>query len=161
MSTYTAQRDAIVAVLNGITGIGLVYSRPQVGSVNDLWITDIDGIPVVRAWQIGLAEPVEAHVTAQAFRGIYRPWLILGWAGPISNDDTPITDGYTTLCTLGEQILDAIAADRTLAGTCLDLSAPGAGIVVTQTEPDTFSVPGGPLCWSTQIAFTAWTESTP
>src|SRR3990172_3119589 len=85
MSEYSDQLAVLLPTVSGVTDVGRVYNRPRFGVANDLWITEIAGIPVIRAWEIGVDETVTGRLE-QGHRTRFRPWRIQGYVGPIDAD---------------------------------------------------------------------------
>jgi hypothetical protein len=174
MSEFTDQLARIHTLVEGVTNIGKVYDRPRHGTADRLWTAEIAGIPLIRAWEIGLAGDTVTDRVAQGNRTRFRPWRIQGYVGPIDiQDDDPdnmwfdpaeaqnITPGYKAALDLAEGIAEAIEGDRTLGGTCLDIASPEDDQIGTRiSDPDVFSIPQGPLCWTISIEFWTWTHIT-
>jgi len=168
MSEYADQLAVLLTTVSGVTDVGRVYNRPRFGVANDLWITEIAGIPVIRAWEIGVDETVTGRLE-QGHRTRFRPWRIQGYVGPIDVDDAAatattyppagatITPGYIAAVDLATSIADAIEANRTLSGTCLDIAGPDSLIGTRIEAPVVLSLPAGPLCWGIGIEFHTWT----
>lgn len=152
---YIAQRDAIAAIVASISEVGRVHRRPRYGDAAEHWIVNYDGIPRIRAWEIGLGGPVVATDSTDAFETRRWPWIIRGYVGLEDHlGDNPELDAdgsYDTMLYLAAAIADAINADKTLGGVTLDIEAPP-----TITEPVTLTVGGGALCWGISVTFTTW-----
>lgn len=153
---YLAQRDAIAAVVSAIPEVGRVHKRPRYGDAADHWIVTYDGIPRIRAWEIGLNAPGITATESTANHETRRvPWIIRGYIGLEDNlgDNQEIDGGGSIdqIITYGGRIADAIKADRTIGGTVLDLEQPP-----TVTDPVVVTVGGGSLCWGVSVTFVTW-----
>ena len=170
MSEYSDQLAVIHTTVSAVTDIGRVYDRPRYGDAEQMWIVEIGGIPLIRAWQIGVNGETVTDRLTQGHRSRFRPWRIQGYVGPIDVDDADpsvpehdpsmnqITPGYKAALSLTEAVADAIEANRTLSGTCLDLADPGSDQIGTRiTEPGVIMIPG-PLCWGVGVEFWTWTH---
>lgn len=156
MSEYTDQLAAIEAHLLTITDVGLVHTFPRLGSANEHWVTKIGGFDTVRAWEIGVIDPgTEVQRLQQSWLHRYRTWRIRGYVSIAPEEE----GHYGTLLDLAELIQEAIDADQRLtgpanefpAGTCLDHDP------VQTSAPEPIQIGGGPICWTADLTFRAWT----
>ena len=167
MSEYSDQRDAIVAIVEGVSGAGRVHDRPRWGDARSLWVTTIDDIEQIRAWELGLRDPgqTEERLT-QAHVHTYRHWQLRAWfsliepqnllgegaEGLSEYDKDWVGDNYVRIIELGNLIKSALNADRDLTNTCLDMTLPPQ-----MSQPEALTIGGGHLCWSLTIDFDAYT----
>ena len=168
MSEHTDQLAAIVTLVESVTDVGRVHDRPRLGDALTSWVVDIGGTPQVRAWEIGIQDGgirVE-RLTGGGHHHYYRPWLVRGWlsiiepegadgdldSADITHDQLFALDNYTKINDLAFLIATAINGNRKLDGSCLDLTTPAE-----MTEPKVLTIGGGPMCWSVDITFTAYT----
>ena len=174
MSEYTDQRDAIVAAVEGVTGIGRVHDRLRYGDAYEHWVVGpgtgrMEGdfeVPQVNAWEVSLDdEGTKTDRISQGFRHRWRSWLVRGWVG--LNDSDTEADGvgppasYHTAADLALLVADAIDADPTLAGTALWLHSPGDGQDAPDiSDPRPLQIGGGVLAWAVEVRFTAYTVVT-
>lgn len=166
---YDAQRTAIVAAVSSVTDVGRVHDRPRHGDFRDRWVTTINGIPQIRAWEVkpGLTEVIRRE---QGRRHRYRTWEITGMVGledlaaesdPDAADpaDTYDDASFHVIERLAGEIADAIDTARTAhtaAGVFTDHETP------TQiSEPQVVTIGGGALCWGITLTITGWTVVTP
>ncbi len=178
MSEYSDQRDAIMETIGGITDIGRLHDRPRNGDARHLWVTEIDGIEQVRAWELGLRDPgpTRERLTGGGHVHTYRHWQIRGWfslvepqdllgEGAEGNDDYDsdwVGDNYIEIEELGQLIADALEDNRPLSsvanpsGTCIELT-----LTPQITDPEALALGGGHLCWSIAIDFDAYTIKNP
>ena len=154
MSDFTDIRDRIAVLVGGVTDVGRVHTRPRYGDAAEHWLTQIGGIDQIRAWEISLDydAPTETDDPEQAWKHIWRPWIIRGWVDLIdgSTDEPGPTETYPTVVELAGSITDAIDADRRLNGTCQRKSP----CQVDNPSPLFLPLGGGEaLCWYTTIRF--------
>lgn len=155
MSEYTDQRDRIVNRIGTVTDVGKVHNRPRYGDAYQHYVTDVEGVPTLRGWEVGLDEPgVEVIRHSQGWRQRNRWWYIRGYAAMQDETDHASDAIYPVLMDLAEDIADAIDADRTLNGSCLDHDP------VQTEEPVPITIGGGVLCWAIGLRFMAWTMIT-
>lgn len=156
--TYTAQVTAIAAKLATVDDVGIVHTRPRFGDALTHWVTEIEGIPTIRAWEIGLdVEGIRVERTTQAHRHKWTTFLIRGYMSlgePEIDDDTgeevPTIGGYNTLVDFASAIGDALDVDPTVGGTMLDHNATQIG------EPTPLVIGGGPICWGITLSLTGY-----
>lgn len=153
MSEYSDQRDAIKALIETVTDVGIVHGYPRYGDAAQHWITEIDGKKQIRAWEIGLQEPgVEVERLTQGHRHRYMNWRIQGYVGL---EDEAAT--YDTITALAEAIAAVIDADETLTGTALGILAPGGTDNAVQiSAADALTIGGGALCWGIDLTFSSY-----
>ena len=87
MSEYSDQLAVIHTTVSAVTDIGRVYDRPRYGDAEQMWIVEIGGIPLIRAWEIGVNGETVTDRLTQGHRSRFRPWRIQGYVGPIDVDD--------------------------------------------------------------------------
>ena len=167
MSEFSDQLDGIHEVLEAIDGIGNVHDHPRYGNAADFYIATIDDIPTIRAWEIGSNGNTIEDRLEQGSRHRYRPWRIQGYIGPVDEEldddgNVVLQSGYKTCMELGLLIGDALAADRTLGGTCLDISDRDGTLGTSTGVPDLLKIPSaGALLWGVEVTFWTWTILTP
>jgi hypothetical protein len=156
---YAAQRDRLVALVESVPNIGRVHNRLRYGDAADHWLTEIDGVAQVRAWEVSLDDGGQTtqvdRITSGGHRHFYRPWLIRGWISIIDSDEDDVT--YPIAVTLAHQIADAIDADPTLAGTCLFTHGADGRDCCQVGDPKPITLGGGIFCWAVEIRLTAYT----
>lgn len=148
-----AQAARIKTILEGITDVGVVHGYPRYGDAFENIVLEIAGVPLIRAWEIGIGEPGIAVDEASAGGYRYRryPWMVRAYFS-MDDEGEAGTPGYTTLLQYTGRAADALDADRNLGGTCLQHD-------YTQTSSPTpvFVPPGsGFLCWSATLTLEAW-----
>ena len=168
-SEYNDQKDAIVAAISSVTDVGRVHDRPRYGDFRERWVTNINGQPQIRSWEI---TPGETQVVRreQGRRHRYRTWEIRGVVGledlaaeanPDEADpaDTFANASYHVIQRLAGEIADAIDGARTqhtADGTFIDHETP------TQIgEAQVVTIGGGALCWGITLTITGYTILTP
>jgi hypothetical protein len=155
---YAAQRDRLVALVESVPDVGRVHDRLRYGDAAEHWLTQIGGIRQVRAWEVSLDDTgpggsnTQVERLTQAHRHFYRPWMIRGWISLVDEDAT-----YHTAVTLAHQIADAVDADPTLAGTCLQIHGPDGRGCCQVGAPAPVTIGGGAFCWAIEIRLTAYT----
>lgn len=156
--SYVAQRDRIVTQIRTVAKVGLVHANPPYGDAYTRWVTAIDGLDQIRAWEVGQAEDSPTIRYQQSIRHRYFPWVIWGKVGLVNATAESDADyaaaaeaSYETLINLRESIRDVLDLDPTLGGTCLDTSTHTVG-----SPPEPVTIGGGFLCWWTQIRFTTY-----
>jgi len=149
--TYATQLAAIAALGATITNVGRIHTHPRYGDAHDHWVTSIDGVDVIRAWEIGLDEGgIRGDRVTEAHAGHYYQWRIQGYVGL---DDEAAS--YTDAVTLAEAWRDILEANPTLSGTCLDMVGDNAGSPDI-SDPVDLTIGGGFLCWGITIRFTTY-----
>ena len=167
MSEFSDQLAGIVTAIETVTDVGNVHDHPRYGNAADFYIATIDDIRTIRAWEIGSNGATVENRIEQGSRHRYRPWRIQGYHGPVDDelDDTGaviLQSGYKNCMEFGLLIGDAIAADRTLGGTCLDISTPDGTLGTSTGEPNVLPIPSvGNLLWGVEVTFWTWTIVTP
>lgn len=157
MSEYSDQRDAIIGIVGAVPNVGKVHPRPRLGDAHDLYVVNLNGVDLIRGWEVGLGDPgVAPQRIQQAHRHRYRTWAIRGYHS-IDDDGTITGDGpsYDRMMDLAEAIGDALDADQRLGGTCLDHEPTTIG------EPDAIGIGGGWLCWGITLTLTCYTVVSP
>lgn len=155
--TYTAQVAAITAKMLTVPDVGVVHERPRFGDALTHWVTDINGVPTIRAWEVGLdGDGIRVERTTQAHRHKWSTFLIKGYMslGEPEEDadgaEIPSVGGYGTLVDLALLIGDALDADPTVAGTMLDHNGTQIG------EPVAMVIGGGVICWGITLSMTGY-----
>lgn len=144
-----AQRAYLKATLEAVADIGRVHDRPRYGDAAEHWITTIDGVPQIRAWEIGLADGgVTAERLTANHRHRQRPWLIRGWVGLEDADDAAT---YKLIADLAADIADAVDVDPTWGGSALHAPPTTVG------EPVVVTIGGGSLCWGITLQAVPYT----
>ena len=148
---YAAQRDAIATIMATIPDIGRIHTRPRYGDAYEHWVTTLNGIDQIRAWEIGLADPgIEPRRIQQNHRHKYSTFRIQGY---ISLADVDAT--YDTVIELAEAIGNALDADQRLGNTMLDHEPAVIG------EPVVLTIGGGALCWGITLTMTGYEVTQP
>lgn len=141
-------RAAILATLQGVSGIGRVHSYERFAKDQDafrLLYRDTDGR--IRGWWFDRLSTREVDLDVATVRRIHT-WRITGY---LALDDAEATG--EALQDLVEAIATAFRTDRTLGGTVLDIrdmtldDAP-SGIQIEGMEPILFA---GVLCHRAQL----------
>lgn len=180
MTEHADQLDGIVETIDDIDRIGRIHDRPRRGDAHSLWVTNIDGIDQVRAWEIGLRGGDQSvrreRITGGGHYHVWRSWQIRGWFSLIEPQDLEgdgeeanpahdldfAADNYLQISNLAESIATALNANRRLAsaenptGTCLEMTLPPQ-----VSEPEPLTIGGGLICWSITIDFDAYTVTRP
>jgi len=166
-SEYNAQLARIVAAIKTVIDVGRVHDRPRHGSFLDMWMTEIDGIQVIRSWEISVG-PERTERLQQAHRHRYRTWEIRGVVAVMDLDpaddeaipaDTHTDASYHLINRLAGEITDALEGDRlagTAAGAWIDLLDPP-----TKAEPVVVEIGGGPICWGVTLTVVPYTIVSP
>ncbi len=152
---YASQRDAIAAKLESIPNIGRVHARPRYGDAFDHWVTTLNGVDQIRAWEIGLGDPgIAPRRIQQAHRHKYVTFSIRGYLSLV--DDAGDGSGsYDTIVTLAETIGNTLDADQRISDTMIDHEP-------TQIqEPLVVTIGGGALCWGITLNMTGYAIESP
>ena len=133
-------RNAIVAVLRSVEGVGRVHDRQRYAArqadFRDLYMEE----GCVKGWHVRLVSRAERQDAIGRYTVIVR-WAIEGYRG--FDDDM---ESEIEFADLVDKIAEAFRADNTLGGVVLDTAAPGGGedgFQVDVIEPVMFA---GILC---------------
>ena len=171
--TYTTEyNDQLAAIQAAILAvddpanqvyIGRVHDRPRHGDFMQRWVTSIEGVDQIRAWEIA-PNLNEVNRREQSRRHRYRTWQITGVVGLTDmaaeeDEDNPPGDVHTdasfhTINRLAGEIADSIDTAReahVAAGTWIHHDP-------TQiSEPTVVTIGGGALCWGVILLLRGYT----
>lgn len=154
MNNLATVRDALGALFAGVPAIGQVHTRerymPMESKFRALYLYTPDGgVAQVRGWWLRRVATQERTLNLQRVLNVHT-WQVRGYMA--LNDDTNTEHEFDALI---EAMRDAVRADPTLGGVCMQNPADDAddGLQVVESGPVMFC---GVLCHGALLEMKTW-----